>query len=99
MTQAIKALLLSTLALLISGCASTGMQSKAPIQISIAPAIDVPYAEVIRNIPEHIGVNLRWGGQIIGIKTIEKLTRLTVLAYPLNAKGQPHQKRVWNRFR
>lgn len=96
MTNATRALLLATLTVVLSGCASNGMQSTVANQISIAPAIDVAYAEVIENVPENIGIQVRWGGQIIAIDNSEELTRLTVLAYPLNAKGQPQQEHLKN---
>jgi outer membrane lipoprotein len=96
MTHTTKALLLAAAALLLTGCATGGMQSNAPIQISIAPAIDVSYAEVIKDVPRHIGVNVRWGGQIIDVDEAEKITRLTVLAYPLNDQGQPQKNLVKN---
>ena len=75
--------------LVLSGCASSPIKSHAPIQISVAPAIDVPYGEVVKNVPDHLGVNVRWGGQIVAAEDVGDKTRLTVLAYPLNANGQP----------
>lgn len=93
-TRALRFTSLVITVLVLSGCASSGIQPSAPVQISIAPAIDVPYGEVVENVPDHIGVNVRWGGQIIGVEDAENTTRLTVLAYPLNSKGQPEQERV-----
>jgi outer membrane lipoprotein len=78
---------------LLTGCASSNHQSRVPNQITIAPAIDVAYDDVIKNVPDHIGINVRWGGQIIGVENAESSTRLTVLAYPLNSKGQPNHQR------
>jgi len=75
--------------LVLSGCASTGIKSQAPVAISVAPAIDVPYRDVVKNIPDHLGVNIRWGGQILAAEDAGDKTRLTVLAYPLNSTGQP----------
>ncbi|RBP48919.1 Slp family lipoprotein [Arenicella xantha] len=94
MTNSIRALLLTSLALVLSGCASSSLQSKTPTQISIPPAIDVPYSDVIENVTDHVGVNVRWGGQIIAVEDAEETTRLTVLAYPLNRKGQPELDQV-----
>lgn len=79
--------------LLLTGCASSNHQSRIPNQIAIAPAIDVAYDDVIKNLPNHIGVNVRWGGQIIGVEDAGNSARLTVLAYPLNSKGQPNHQR------
>lgn len=89
MTYRTKALLFVIAALTLTGCASTGIQNNTPVQITLAPAIDVPYAEVIKDVPNHIGVTVRWGGQIIAVEDDQSVTRLTVLAYPLNSKGQP----------
>lgn len=84
-----KPILFALLALTLSGCATSIDKKEVPIQISVAPAIDVPYSDVVKNIPEHIGVKVRWGGQIIGAEQAGDITRLTMLAYPLNSAGQP----------
>lgn len=89
MTYTIRVLLLVTALLALSGCASGASQSKTSNQISIAPAINVPYRDVVKNVPDHLGVTVRWGGQIIAAESAENITRLTVLAFPLNAKGYP----------
>lgn len=83
------------LALALSGCASTGVQTKqaseeATSRISFAPAIDVSYTEVANDIEPNIGVNVRWGGQVIDSSVIdESTTRLTIYSYPLGADGRP----------
>ena len=84
-----KPILFVLLSLALSGCATSLDKKEVPIQISVAPAIDVPYVDVVKNIPEHIGVKVRWGGQIIGAEQDGDLTRLTMLAYPLDQAGRP----------
>jgi starvation-inducible outer membrane lipoprotein len=93
MTNFTKASFCISAILLLTGCASSNHQSRVPDQITIAPAIDVTYDDVIKNVPNHVCVNVRWGGQIIGVEDAGSPTRLTVLAYPLNRKGQPNNQR------
>jgi len=83
--------LLSSLAMLLSlsACASLGTASNAPAEIRYAPAIDTSYREVSENIKESIGVNVRWGGEIIDSKRVGELTELTVFAHPLSKDGRP----------
>ncbi|GAA6137913.1 hypothetical protein NBRC116583_16600 [Arenicella sp. 4NH20-0111] len=82
------------LLLITSGCASTAIEKNISNKISVAPAIDVPYGEVIKSTPDHIGVNVRWGGQVIGVEDVDGRAQLMVLAYPLNRRGQPEQEPV-----
>lgn len=91
-----KTSLLISLILWLTGCATSSHQSQFSNQINIAPAIDVAYDDVIKNVPAHIGVNVRWGGQIIAVEDTQNITRLTVLAFPLNEKGQPNHERGEN---
>ena len=81
---------LLAMALLATALAtSTASAQRASTKITTAPAISVSYEQVQSDLPKHLGVNVRWGGQIIGSQTIDNITRVTVLAYPLNAKGVP----------
>ena len=58
--------------------------------ISRAPALEASYEQVQQDLAKHIGVNVRWGGQVIGSKKLDdKVTRVTLLAYPLDATGKP----------
>jgi len=57
--------------------------------ISQAPEIAASYSQVQSDLAKHIGVNVRWGGQVIGTNKLDKVTRVTLLAYPLDAKGKP----------
>lgn len=86
--------------LILTACVSAGAQNRigssgranTPPEIAYAPAIDVSYAEVLSNVGQHVGVNVRWGGQIVKSESIANGRRLTVFAYPLNNKGKPDQK-------
>jgi starvation-inducible outer membrane lipoprotein len=92
----VKAVALTALLLSLGACAATGKsrhgQTKPPLEISYAPAIDVSYQEVADRLKQHIGVKVRWGGQVISSENVDTLTRLTVIAYPLNAQGRPDRK-------
>lgn len=81
----------------LSACASTNVAkngpSNIPATINYAPAIDVPYEEVKEDINQHLGVNVRWGGQIIASEQINDGHRLTVITYPLNDDGRPDRKK------
>lgn len=95
-SASVKAFAIATLLLSLGACASSGKGSQGaatpPLEISYAPAIDVSYEEVVNRLKAHIGVKVRWGGQIVGSQDIDGLTRLTVIAYPLNAQGRPDRK-------
>lgn len=92
-SRSVKAFAIAILLLSLGACTTTGKSSqsgaKPPLEISYAPAIDVSYEEVVNRLKAHIGVKVRWGGQIIGSEDVDDLTRLTVIAYPLNAQGRP----------
>lgn len=87
---------LLVLGLVLVGCASSGQnhssrqQAQVPPQIHFEPAIDVPYNEVAKNLDDNIGVNVRWGGQVISGEQVDQTTtRLTVFAHPLTDNGRP----------
>lgn len=96
MNRLSKATMLPLLLVGLSACISTGNSSyqpaRAPAEITYAPAIDVAYAEVVDNIPEHLGTNVRWGGQVIESEQLHTVRRLTVMAYPLDKRGKPELK-------
>ena len=94
MTRTIKLTLLSSLLFILGGCASAKLEHRTSSSITVAPAIDIPYQEVVKNIPESIGAKVRWGGQVISSEDTAEGTRLTVLAFPLNAQGLPEQRYV-----
>jgi starvation-inducible outer membrane lipoprotein len=96
LSSSVKAVALVALLVSLGACAATGKSShgetKLPLEISYAPAIDVSYQEVVNRLKEHIGVKVRWGGQVIGSQNVDGLTRLTVIAYPLTAQGRPDRR-------
>jgi len=49
----------------------------------------VPYSEVNKNISDNLGLNVRWGGEIIGSKDVEEGVELTVLANKLGDDSRP----------
>ena len=58
--------------------------------ITFPPTIDIAYADVSNNIDQHIGANVRWGGQVTESTQIDELTvRMTVFGHPLSNKGRP----------
>lgn len=94
MIKTIKVLVLVSSLGFLSAC-TTKLQAPPP-QISHAPAIDLPYQDVVKNVPDHIGTNVRWGGQVIAAETQNGTATLTVLAYPLNEDGKPTKKNNGN---
>jgi len=85
----VRMFLLAGVVLTLSACATTNPHKSVSNNIIFAPAIDVSYGEVVKNVPEHLGTNVRWGGQIIAADDVGDKTRLTVLAYPLDKVGRP----------
>jgi len=60
--------------------------------IAFAPAIEISYKEVLDNLEQSIGADVRWGGQVIeSVKVNDSTVRLTVFAYPLSNEGRPLQ--------
>ena len=92
MTQSIKFVALLGLILGVAACATVNEVNSPSAQIQYAPAIDVPYSEVIDNVKQHLGVNVRWGGQIIGARDVDEITRVTIMAYPLSSDGEPTRR-------
>ena len=65
--------------------------------ITFPPAIDITYADVSGKVDQHIGTNVRWGGQVIESTQIDDLTiRMTVFGYPLANNGRPVKKEKAN---
>jgi len=86
-------IVLTSLALL-SGCASiehtqtVKKLTKVSPNIALAPAIDVPYSEVIES--NHSNLTVRWGGEVIqSSKISDTLVRLTIASLPLDKSGLP----------
>ena len=65
--------------------------------ITFPPAIDITYVDVSDKIDQHIGANVRWGGQVIESTQIDDSTiRMIVFAYPLAKDGRPVKKEKAN---
>ena len=60
--------------------------------ITFAPTIDIAYADVINDIDQNIGTDVRWGGQVVeSIQINDSTIRLTVFGYPLSSDGRPEK--------
>ena len=58
--------------------------------ITFPPTIDIAYADVSGNVDQHIGANVRWGGEVIESTKIDESTvRMTVFGLPLSNEGRP----------
>ena len=68
---------------------ATAKSKSVPANISNAPAIEASYDQVQKDIAKHQGVNVRWGGRIIGSQKSGKVTQVTLIAYPLDSDGKP----------
>ena len=103
-----KAISIIAVGLVMTGCASTQTNSQQytsttkkdeelSAKIAYAPDIDVSYAEVVGDIDENIGTNVRWGGKVLKSTQIDDSTiRLTVFSHPLAAEGRPVKARKAN---
>jgi len=96
MNKTTRIALLLALILISAGCASPKNVKLMPdigsSNIRFAPAIDASYHQVQNDLAKHVGVNVRWGGQVINTEELEKGVRVTLFAFPLDAKGQPLTK-------
>ena len=58
--------------------------------ITFAPTINISYADVLKDIDQNIGTDVRWGGKVIESTQIDNSTiRLIVFGYPLSSDGRP----------
>ena len=65
-------------------------KEKLSPNITFPPTIDIAYTDVIGNFDQHIGANVRWGGQVVESTQIDELTvRMTVFGHPLSNEGRP----------
>jgi len=62
--------------------------------IAHAPAIEASYDQIQNDLAKHIGTNVRWGGQVINSEKIGDITRVTLVAYPLDSEGRPFVSRA-----
>ena len=76
-------------ALMLSVCTAAQAKPRLSENLSFAPAIDVPYSEVNSNIEDNIGVNVRWGGQVISSTKNGDTVELTILANVIGQDGRP----------
>lgn len=79
------------LAITLSACGSVAHKRQLSENLIFAPAIDVPYSEVNKNIKDNLGLHVRWGGQVISVENVGDITELTVFGYPLSKDGKPIQ--------
>ena len=89
MHNSFKALFIVVFALSLSACATINPNASTANEIRYAPAIDTTYDEVSNNITDSIGINVRWGGEIIRSKKVGDKTELTVFSHPLSNDGRP----------
>lgn len=60
-----------------------------PSRIRQPPYHDTQLTEVQRNIPDHVGNPVRWGGAILSLQNVEGWTRIQVLGHSLDHMGRP----------
>ena len=78
-----------TLVLLLGAAMAAGCASAVPEAIRKPPP-DAPTVAQVRESPGCCtGRAVRWGGRILGVENRAKETRITVLALPLAADGEP----------
>lgn len=88
MFNSFKVLSVAMLALGLSACASTP-NSSASNSTRGAQVTDTSYIKVSENIEENIGLNVRWGGEIISSKKVGNATEFLVFSHPLSKDGRP----------
>ncbi|MGH1540834.1 MAG: Slp family lipoprotein [Arenicella sp.] len=88
MTSILKLFSVSTVVSIITGCASLG-GTPLPVTITQAPDNDPQYSEVLDDIDTKLGLNVRWGGEVIAISKHETHTEVTVLNSPITMTGRP----------
>lgn len=80
-----KTALLGVTILLLGGCASVPENLRTPENTAIPSVNDV---RLTASAP--MGQIARWGGEIVGVQTLEDKTRVEILAKPLNEQARPH---------
>lgn len=79
-------------AVVLGGCASIPEDIR-----TAAPGPDVAAARA--NPGQHTGAKVRWGGTISEVRNLENLTVITVVARPLDRRGEPlGDRRAQGRF-
>lgn len=73
-------------ALLLTACAS-----QVPALIKDAPPEDLSLARAQHDAEKHQGKAVRWGGTIITTQNQQDKTEVTILAKPLDSRGEPRE--------
>lgn len=84
MQQAMKYILLATIAVVLAGCAS---RYPEPIRTEASDLVEFGAAQ--RQADAHEGQTARWGGVIADVENSEQRTRIEVVNFPLNSFGRP----------
>ncbi len=79
----IKKLAFLTLFSLLAGCASTPDFDVAQVDTSLTPR------SVIAEPESHHSKTALWGGMILNTENLKDITRIEILAYPLNTSHRP----------
>ena len=79
--------LLSLVLLLLNACASGPGFDTAKVDLAVTPR------SAVAEIPATSDQTILWGGVILNTRNQESLTRLEILAYPLNRKQMPLRNR------
>ena len=95
MRNLIKLTLLLALALVTNNQVLANDKSVSD-NISPASAIERSYTQVKKDLAKHIGASVRWRGQVIGSQTLDKITRVTLVSYPLDANRRPSANEATN---
>ena len=72
--------------LLLGACASGPGYDTRQVNLAVTPRSAVAELDLVRN------QRVLWGGVILDIRNMESLTRLEVLAYPLNSSQLPQRE-------
>lgn len=82
--QFIKVSLVLIIVALLNACATTPEFDTSGVNLSLVPNEDSAKDESM------IGTHVIWGGVIINTENLEQVTRLEVLAYPLDSDQRPN---------
>lgn len=80
----------------ISSCASYKGGSSLHSSLVNAPEKDLQYSEVISNLNDFIGTEVRWGGEILKVERLDSQARVTMISYPITDNGKPDYQRIVN---
>ena len=79
----VKKLIITTILVLLTGCASTPIFDTSEVNPALTPKLilEAPVA--------NLGRTALWGGTILDIKNLKNSTRIEILAYPLDSIQRP----------